>query len=151
MLPNYSRLYDDKYSDIALVQLSTLLPEWITPIQLNSSKLLETPGTKATIAGWGRIDFDSGDTDLLQSAEVSLFDLETSTLSDLSKSRVQGTLIPAGEFDPYTSTYSGDSGGPLMIFENESNSWIQVRVTDPETKQKIQLHFILGCPHSKPG
>ena len=127
--PNYSILYDDFYSDIALIQLSTPLPPWITPVQLNDSDTLELPGTQATIAGWGRTSFDENDTTMLQSGEVSLISMEDSHLSDLSKGRVRGTLIPAGEEDPYTSTYSGDSGGPLMIFDEESNNWIQLGIS----------------------
>jgi hypothetical protein len=55
--------------------------------------------------------------------------MEDSTLADIYKDRVMGTLIPAGRYDPYTSTYSGDSGGPLMRFDQETQRWLQLGIT----------------------
>ncbi|MCZ6678212.1 MAG: trypsin-like serine protease, partial [Candidatus Poribacteria bacterium] len=74
---------------------------------------------------------------------MSLHDLETSSLSDLRKSRVQGTLLPAGEIEPYRSTYKGDSGGPLMVHDNESNNWIQLGITSfsPGNKAEDPISF----------
>ncbi len=129
--PNYSLLYSDSYSDIALIQLSTPLPSWITPIELNASPDNESSGLKATIAGWGRTSLESNETpEILQSAEVDLINLEDSNMPDIYKSRVNGTMIAAGRNNPYTSGYHGDSGGPLMIFEEESETWVQVGVSN---------------------
>lgn len=128
--PDHSKLYDDKYGDLALIQLSTPLPDWITPIALNGLESLETPGEKVRIAGWGRTSLEtSSASDILQWAEVSLHDFESSNLSDFRKARVHGTLLAAGEIEPYRSTYSGDSGGPLMLYNNESEHWTQLGIT----------------------
>ncbi|XP_073978745.1 venom protease-like isoform X3 [Rhodnius prolixus] len=124
------------YNDIALFKLDSnvLLNEWVAPICLHTKE--EISVAKATVTGWGRLDF-AGDVSVkLQEAEVTLVNgTECRRLysQDVGSKIPNGinvqSMICAGEREGGKDACSGDSGGPLVIEVPGNCLKVQVGVT----------------------
>ena len=118
-------------NDIALIQLKTPLSPDIDLVYLVSSTTIEIPGLEARILGWGLTNTDFRNrisSDILQQANVSILSMDFANLPEFFNGRVTEGMISAGVFDPYTSTGSGDSGGPLLAYHPEMGRWEQIGI-----------------------
>ena len=118
-------------NDIALIQLKTPLSPDIDLVHLVSSTTIEIPGLEARILGWGLTNTDFRNrisSDILQQANVSILSMDFANLPEFFNGRVTEGMISAGVFDPYTSTGSGDSGGPLLAYHPEMGRWEQIGI-----------------------
>ena len=126
--PDYINTYTSD-NDIALIQLREPLPDSIPKVPLSTVLSLETPGMSARLIGWGitNTDFrDRQDTLILQEVDMSIVTREFANLPEYYDGSVHDNMIPAGNFDPYTSSNSGDSGGPLLAFNEDLERWEQI-------------------------
>ena len=131
MHPNYSSIYDLDY-DLALVKLKTPLPESIPILPLISDLSLEQVGKTARILGWGITNFDIRTAmrpRFLQEADVELFSREFANGNDFFGGFITEDVLVAGSLDPYKAAHFGDSGGPLLGFNDELDRWEQIAVT----------------------
>ncbi|MDA0345793.1 MAG: serine protease [Verrucomicrobia bacterium] len=130
--PDYINNYT-KDNDIALVQLREPLPDSITKIHLSSDPQLELPGTTARLVGWGLTNTDfrvPRDTLKLQQVDMNIVSLEFANLPEYYDGRVHDNMITAGNFEPYYSSGSGDSGGPLLSYNYELDRWEQIGISN---------------------
>ncbi|CAL4068184.1 unnamed protein product, partial [Meganyctiphanes norvegica] len=106
-------------NDIAMVRL----PEDVTPNRLVQPICLATNeqipfGGKAVAAGWGLRKADADSTNILHSVELDV-------LPDQSP-RCANSQLFICTFTPGKDTCRGDSGGPLMI--KQENTWFQIGI-----------------------
>ncbi|XP_073978749.1 venom protease-like isoform X3 [Rhodnius prolixus] len=118
--PNYKE--PAVYHDIALFKLDSdiLFNDWVAPICLHTVNEINAP--KATITGWGRLDF-VGDISLkLQEVNITLVNgtecrrlYENDVDSKIPQGINPNIMICAGEREGGKDACSGDSGGPMAI------------------------------------
>uniref|UniRef100_A0A224XEI8 Putative trypsin-like serine protease n=1 Tax=Panstrongylus lignarius TaxID=156445 RepID=A0A224XEI8_9HEMI len=118
--PNYKE--PAVYNDIALFKLDSdvSLNDWVAPICLHTEN--EINAVKATVTGWGRLDFVGDVSPKLQEVDITLVNgTECKRLYENYKDTKipQGidpnVMICAGEKEGGKDACSGDSGGPLVI------------------------------------
>ncbi len=129
--PGYIPIFS-RENDLALIQLQTALPSTIPTLPLATSTELERGGTAAKILGWGRIEADwrePEDTLILQEGNVEVVSLDYANRPEYYRGRVKNSMLPAGRFEPFASTGSGDSGGPLLAFNQDLSRWEQIGIT----------------------
>lgn len=111
-------------NDTALVRLAspTLAP--VTRLVAPSQEALWTPGTPATVLGWGRTGAGHGpSSDRLQAAPVPIV-TDADCAADYPGFHRDTTVCagyPQGGIDACT----GDSGGPLLVADRKGG-WVQV-------------------------
>jgi secreted trypsin-like serine protease len=106
------------HSDLALLHISAALPApALDPLQLvlPSEPALWTPGTSATVVGWGTTCTNCSTTTQLMQANVPIVD-DATCGADYAAEFDPATMICAGIGT--TDTCQGDSGGPLMVPRN---------------------------------
>ncbi|KAK9506720.1 hypothetical protein O3M35_008605 [Rhynocoris fuscipes] len=129
--PNYKK--PAVYNDIALFKLDAAVTfnNWVAPICLYVDDLIST--TKATLTGWGRLNFLGSVSAKLQEVNVSLVDgNECKNLHGENTMIPEGidtrTMVCAGEKEGGKDACSGDSGGPLIINQNRGCSKAQIGI-----------------------
>lgn len=114
-------------NDVAILRLATPAPESLPLLKLADEELMEsqgTPGTLATVSGWGSINDESTFVQELQSVEVPIVALEEcrSSYEEIGLT-LANSMICAGFPEGGKDSCSGDSGGPLTIsIEGEDHS-----------------------------
>ncbi len=122
--PDYDRRSFD--NDIALVQLSTRSS--IKPIRLISEfERLDSKVSSGIALGWGSLSADEEIyPNRLQQVELPIIaDEECRTLMN----GITDNMFCAGILTEAKDTCIGDSGGPLIIFDRQTNEWIQTGIT----------------------
>ena len=131
-------------NDAAVINLSRAV-SGITPIQLATSMQnnLESPGSKATVAGWGNTFANPPDPpgppnnpDRMLQAQVPIYS-DASGKQAYGKGYGPGVMIAAG--GKGVDTCQGDSGGPL--FAQVSGKYTQIGITSGGS----------GCAAASPG
>jgi secreted trypsin-like serine protease len=142
--PNYNPQKNEAY-DAAVINLGRAVMG-ITPIKLATSTQnnLESPGRKATVAGWGNTFANPPDPpgepnfpDRMQQVQVPIYS-DASAKQALGQDYVPEVMIPAGGKNGI-DTCQGDSGGPL--FTQVSGKYTQIGITS----------WGIGCAAGKPG
>lgn len=121
--PQYKPPY--LYHDIALLKLETDVEfnEFVRPACLQTT-LPDSPENKATAIGWGFTSFESGiKSDDLLKVTINVVNHTSCSKFSYPTIRFNNGIIDewqicAGEFGK--DTCGGDSGGPLLIFNNEN-------------------------------
>lgn len=119
-------------NDIALLHLSK--PVDLPTIVLTGADgehppaLLETPSTVATVLGWG-VTADGDGADTLQQANLPIVSTSAcqAYYTALGFNLYPGMLC-AGYAKGGTDACAGDSGGPLLVFDQSINLWIQIGI-----------------------
>ncbi|KAL7075222.1 hypothetical protein ACQ4LE_005639 [Meloidogyne hapla] len=107
--------------DLAIAELESPLNGYdIQPVILSSREI--SINSTAYIAGWGRID-DGSSPVTLQGANVTVWDPRTSKCDGVLKTEICA-FGTSGE-----NTCFGDSGGPLLYKNLETNNWEQIGIT----------------------
>jgi len=123
--PQYNNITLD--NDLALIKLK--YSSQIQPIQLVAPySNQDAPNKSATALGWGAT-VSSGDLFPLNLHQVELPLTSNSICSSSMKENISDDMLCAGDGLGLRDTCSGDSGGPLIVFDTESNSWRQAGVT----------------------
>ncbi len=117
-----------KTSDLALLHIET--PSSITPLSLSDNfNFQNEEGNLATAIGWGLTQqgLEEGQEEV---QPVKLYEVELPLISDsaCNYSFLPGNTICIGIFDK-KAVCSGDSGGPLILFDQASQSWKQIGIT----------------------
>jgi hypothetical protein len=127
--PNYRD--DGSDFDVALLRLNT--PANQTPIRLIGADepALEAAETLAMVTGWGLTT--PGDSrsasDVLRQVSVPLVSHRTCTFSyGLLTGLISPRMMCAGYRTGGRDSCNGDSGGPLMVYHEPENAWVQVGV-----------------------
>lgn len=123
--PEYHPQRLSRGCDLALIRLSEPV-ENITPVPLNRATEILLPGKSVTVIGWGYTDYENPEAPTrLQDVDLTLVD----TASDYPSGHpTPEFFITTEDYDPTRGTFSGDSGGPLLIWSNESSSWLAAGV-----------------------
>lgn len=121
-------LYNDVTleNDIALLKLAT--PSEITPIQILSPFTTQDDARKvATALGWGTTSATTEQYPLdLHQVKLPIID---NGLCRVSMGDITDDMLCAGAGLGRKDTCFGDSGGPLIVFDNESSSWHLAGIT----------------------
>ncbi len=113
-------------NDLALLELST--PSNQQPIILLSSYSSQDAAEKPAIAlGWGTLS----DTENIYPTDLQQVELSIVGNSQCSKllPDVTENMLCAGSASVKRDTCRGDSGGPLIVFDENSQSWRQAGIT----------------------
>ncbi|MCX6050749.1 MAG: serine protease [Chloroflexi bacterium] len=113
--------------DIALLHLSHASKG--VPVQLMAdSANLESPASKALVAGWG-VTADGNPTDTLQQAELPVVSATacSAAYANIGLSLSANTLC-AGYKEGGIDACTGDSGGPLIAWDASTKSWVQIGI-----------------------
>ena len=115
-------------NDIALLHLSR--PAKATPVHLALSMRsdLERPAVKAMVAGWG-VTADGEATDVMQRAQLPLTSARAcqTAYAQIGLSIDANTLC-AGYAEGGIDACGGDSGGPLAVWDAQTQSWVQIGI-----------------------
>ena len=124
--PNYNN--NTMNNDIALLKLNN-------PIYFNSYKQsvmlicdeqvsmgAQSPGTMATITGWGETETNNYN-GTLQVASVPI-----TTTSNYGWGQIDGDMIMAGYSSGGYDSCQGDSGGPMVARDIDDTEWMQVGI-----------------------
>lgn len=127
--PNYNAGEFDY--DVALLQLVTTSTQ--TPIQIIGADqpALEAAARLATVIGWGLTEpgNDQSRSNTLRQVEIPLISRHDCLLSYGALTEVLSPrMVCAGYVEGGRDSCDGDSGGPLMVFDNTANRWLQVGV-----------------------
>lgn len=114
-------------ADIALLHLNT--PTDITPVQLAGQSVTEMlSGQSATIIGWGMTGTGTA-ADTMQEAQVPL--VEQASCRRFYSSygmTINSSMLCAGDASGSVDACVGDSGGPLLLWQAESQRWQQLGI-----------------------
>ncbi len=122
-------LYDDfsLENDLALIKLAT--PSNTQAINVLAPFTSQDNADKSAIAlGWGNTSTTSSERPIdLQQVDLTVIDNNQcdATMGDITEGMLCAWDGGLGEKD----TCTGDSGGPLLVFDTESNSWRQAGIT----------------------
>jgi|GEM_PF-685077 len=120
--PNYNRRTLD--SDLALLKLSR--PASFANLGLVQNNSQQTPGRRGTLIGWGALHEDGFSSSTLQVAEVPVLSQNVCNSREVYNGDVSGNMLCAGYLELEQDACYGDSGGPLMIYEN--SFWRQIGI-----------------------
>ncbi|ALC49841.1 CG8952 [Drosophila busckii] len=126
--------YNDKMNnDVALAKLpqSLVFTSNMHPIQLVSSREASNSfvGTTAIVAGFGLIDDEYLDySQQLLYAQVQIISNDKCLSMFGSSVVLASTMCAEGYAGSNMSTCSGDSGGPLIAYDNNSGRWVQIGI-----------------------
>ena len=118
-------------NDLALIQLSSPLPEEFQKIPLISSESIEQDGVMTRILGWGDTTPNPAESmipTMLQQADVPVVSMEFANQENFFNGFVTDNMITVGASDPLRSASLGDSGGPLLGFNETASRWEQLGV-----------------------
>lgn len=121
-------LYNDENleNDLALIKLTT--PSSTPPINILAPfSSQDNANTVATALGWG-VTSNMTSTFPLDLQQVDLPIVDHSRC-DKAMGDITDDMLCAGDGLGEKDTCFGDSGGPLIVFDTESNSWRQVGIT----------------------
>lgn len=118
-------------SDLALLRLER--PSSQQPAQLNptiTASLQTVPTqTMSTVTGWGNTGIESAPKpETLQEVELPLVNRDICNSPEAYNGNVTLNMICAGYQRGGEDSCKGDSGGPLMIFNEQDAVWIQAGV-----------------------
>jgi secreted trypsin-like serine protease len=99
--------------DIAVLTVRGKLPYRAARVAAQRDSAVYTPGTKATVLGWGRIADGGNRSDYLRSAVVPLVTDQSCTAS--YGNYEANSMVCAGYPQGGTDACQGDSGGPLVV------------------------------------
>jgi len=115
------------HADIALLHLSQ--PSTITPLVLSLAPAATAQSAAtATLIGWGVTAAGSG-ADRLQEAQVPLVVQDACRRYYSSYGvTILATMLCAGDITGNIDACVGDSGGPLLVWQAESERWQQIGI-----------------------
>ncbi|KAK9506532.1 hypothetical protein O3M35_008453 [Rhynocoris fuscipes] len=127
--PNYKE--PAVYYDIALFKLDSdvVFNDWVAPVCLYTDNQISA--TKATVTGWGRLEFLGSVSPKLQEVDITLVNGTECKRLHGKNARIPDGIAPdimvcAGEKEGGKDACSGDSGGPLLI--NQANSCLKYQI-----------------------
>lgn len=132
--PNWNRLHPSWPFDIALLQLAEPSGQSPVKIPLKVPHLL-TPEQPVVALGWGLTDAadDNSVADVLQAVELPVISNTTCQSAYLGEREITSTMLCVGVADGKKDSCLGDSGGPLIRFED--GQWQQVGIISYGGKQ----------------
>jgi len=117
-------------ADLALIRLSQPITD-VEPLRLNFDSDYVGTLDEARILGWGgtRFDYQSpGAPNQLQQADVALYSREYANQPSIFNGSIMPDFLVAGNENPLRGTFSGDSGGPLLIRDSQGG-WLGAGIT----------------------
>ncbi len=122
--PNFIKLSNHYLNDIALIYLSEPLLG-VGTLSLNSKSSIELDGKMSVIIGWGTTNYKKFPF-LLNQAVIPILSNRRVNKKDWENGAVTDSEIAAGYPKGRVSACEGDSGGPLMVWND--SKWVQVGV-----------------------
>ncbi|WP_017974071.1 S1 family peptidase [Actinopolyspora halophila] len=107
--------YADPYrgADVAVLTLRESLSRASLPLAGDQDDALYSPGTKATVLGWGATSEGGGPSDILRKATVPVV-ADSECGETYGSNFVAGAMVCAGYAEGGVDGCQGDSGGPLV-------------------------------------
>lgn len=122
--PQFNNITFD--NDLALIELQT--SSQYLPVKILSPYTFQDEGGKNTLAlGWG-ITSATDKKRAMDLHQVELTTVDNSVCSE-NVGSITENMLCAGDIPNNKDTCMGDSGGPLIVFDTESNSWRQAGIT----------------------
>lgn len=113
-------------NDLALLQLTMAVAQPTIALATTQDEALEAAPITATVIGWGITEAGSA-SNVLRQVEAPLVDLEHCRQSyGIFNGQVTDNMICAGLPSGGKDSCHGDSGGPLMVFDESETQWKQV-------------------------
>lgn len=115
-------------NDIALLHLATATPIPFVILANSTINPALHQAQQAMVAGWG-VTEDGVGADVLQRAQVPLVDTATCRkfYAEYNITVAENTLC-AGYEQGGIDACTGDSGGPLLVWNNQQRSWVQIGI-----------------------
>lgn len=113
-------------NDVALLKLAR--PAGVAPIEMpNAARVADiaTPGTRATVTGWGTLWEEGASADHLMEVEVPVVG-EQACRAAYPRGAIDHRTLCAGLAEGGKDSCQGDSGGPLVV--RDGSQWVQVGV-----------------------
>lgn len=128
--PNYNTAADTPDYDVALFHLAKPASQATVALVDPLGSSVDQPGTAAMAAGWGlTVALKPSISDVLRQVSIPLVSYKTCTLSwGIFSDLITPRMLCAGLREGGKTPCNGDSGGPLMVFDSQRNSWLQVGV-----------------------
>ncbi|XP_029028996.1 transmembrane protease serine 2 isoform X1 [Betta splendens] len=123
----FSQINND--NDFALLKLETPLTftGTVRPVCLPISGVNLSLEHQGWITGWGALRSSGSSPDILNQAQVTIYNRETCNRPDVLSGQVTETMICAGNLQGGVDTCQGDSGGPMVV--QEGGVWWLTGVT----------------------
>lgn len=117
-------------SDLALLRLERPSVQQTIPVATPEMvEMLAYPGSIATVTGWGNTNlFIPHYPETLQQAQLPVVEREVCNSPTAYNGGVTTNMLCAGYDEGGLDSCKGDSGGPLMIAQEEDGNWVQVGV-----------------------
>jgi secreted trypsin-like serine protease len=128
--PNYNTAADTPDYDVALFRLAKPATQATLALVDPLGSAVDQPGASTMVAGWGlTIALKPSISDVLRQVSIPLVSYKTCTLSwGIFSDLITPRMICAGLREGGRTPCNGDSGGPLMVFDSQTNRWLQVGI-----------------------
>jgi len=133
--PKYKRVGDHTSYDYMLVQLKKPVPfngTTMKAIRLPDEDFIrrgmQEPGKLVMTAGWGLTSENGRVATALQSVEVPVVSDDDANLPEAYDGAIDESMIAAGYSAGGRDSCNGDSGGPLYVFDSETNEHVLIGV-----------------------
>ena len=105
-------------SDLALLKLDQSVAQ--VPVGLIDNTALQNAGTLATLVGWGSTSEGGAISRKLQQVEVPVLAQTTCNAFQVYNGDVSSNMLCAGYLQEEKDACNGDSGGPLLVYNNST-------------------------------
>ncbi len=132
--PDWHNADSYNWPDIGLLELAT--PSKQPPLTLITQDSPATaPGQLATVMGWGKtsLEFANKGSDVLQEVELPIVSDEVCKQAYIDEEPILKTMVCAGLKEGGKDTCLGDSGAPLVVWED--SQWKQLGIASYGGKQ----------------
>lgn len=116
------------HNDIALLHLATTTTNALAPLATTATNSTLLQAQQAMVVGWG-VTQDGVGADVLQRAQVPLVNLATCRGFYAAYGiTIAAHTLCAGYEQGGVDACTGDSGGPLLVWNNQQRSWVQIGI-----------------------
>ena len=116
--------------DVALLKLKEPVAGY-APVAMNKELVLDRPGVMATVIGWGTTSnsYYATTSSVLLEVEVPVVSLETADATGLfTATPLSEDMVAAGFAEGGKDSCNGDSGGPLLAYDTQTETWSQIGI-----------------------
>lgn len=137
--------------DIALIRLAEPILD-VEPVQLERAASALSVGRRVKSIGWGATNYVS-ETDSTSSILKEVESVITEIGDDEAHAPIHDYFVSTEGTDPIRGTYSGDSGGPLLVKNFEDEEWVVAGITSfgrRDTPNNYNINFSTKISYTAP-
>ncbi|MSP13725.1 MAG: trypsin-like serine protease [Chloroflexi bacterium] len=114
--------------DIGLLYLAAPATESAVPLAGLEDSALFSPGTLATVLGWGDTTGSGNYADALRQVSLPIISNAVCNEPGSYDGQVTGNMLCAGLLEGGKDSCQGDSGGPLVVWNVQNSGWLQAGI-----------------------